>query len=162
MGKSIPTVASADFTSRLLAERDAWAAFITLLEVEQKSLVSGDTDQLLTLADSKIQAAQELNKLENMRSNELLAHGVAIDSDSIQTWLLPQGQKNLLIWNEIRWLAAHAQHLNLTNGALIQTRLLHNQQALTVLHNAANSAHGLYGPDGQPYLKTTARTLGSV
>lgn len=162
MGKHIPTVASADTTSHLLAERDAWAAFIALLETEQQSLTSGDADQLLALADRKMQAAQGLSKLENMRRNELLAHGVAIDSDSIRSWLLPQGQKNQQLWHEIQQLAARAQQLNLTNGALIQTKLLHNQQALAVLHNAANSAHGLYGPDGQPHLKTSARTLGSV
>jgi flagella synthesis protein FlgN len=162
MGKTIPAAATANFISHLHAERDALRAFVTLLETEQQALLSGQTEQLPPLSESKIQAAQELNKLENMRRNELLAHGVAIETESINIWMQLHARESLPIWSEIQQLAARAQQLNLNNGTLIQTRLRHNQQALTVLHNAANSAHGLYGPDGQPHHPTSGRTLGSV
>ena len=54
------------------------------------------------------------------------------------------------------------QNLNRINGALIQTKLRNNQQALTILLNVANSAQGLYGADGQTHISSSRRILGSV
>lgn len=153
---------AADFSSRLRTERDALQAFITLLETERETLTAGHIEQLLELVNSKTQAAQELNKLESARRSDLIACGVAIGADSIESWLKTQAQDQLPLWREILRLAEQAKQLNHTNGALIQTRLRHNQQMLTALHNAANSVHGLYGPDGQPHITSSGRTLGSV
>jgi len=159
MGKH---TAAADFIPRLHAERDALKAFVALLETEQQALVDGHTEQLLVLADSKTQAVPKLNELANTRTNALRSLGVTAESGGMAAWLRTHAASSLPVWQDIQQLAAQAQQLNLNNGTLIQTRLRHNQQALTVLHNAANSAHGLYGPDGQPHLPTSGRTLGSV
>lgn len=163
MGKNIPaTAATADIVSRLHAEHDAVKAFVTLLETEQQALVGGNTEQLLALADSKMLATHELSKLANARSDELLARGVKFESGGMTAWLQANAANNLPVWHNILQLAEQAQQLNRTNGILIQTRLRHNQQALMVLQNAAHGSNGLYGPDGQPNLSASGRTLGSV
>ncbi len=145
MSRDTPA-ALAEFTSRLHTERDALRAFVTLLETEQQALLNGQIEQLLTLAGDKTQAVHELNKLADARN------------------VGDRGQKTEdggQMWRDIQQLSAHARELNHTNGELIQSKLRHNQQALTVLHSAARSASGLYGPDGQPSLPTSGRTLGS-
>ena len=160
MSRDTPA-AVAEITSRLHTERDAWRAFVTLLETEQQALLGGQIEQLLTLAGSKTQAVHELNKLADTRS-------VESEPSGMETWLQTraadrgQGTEGRgQVWRDIRQLSTHAQQLNRTNGELIQSKLRHNQQALTVLHLAARSASGLYGPDGQPSLPTSGRTLGS-
>lgn len=151
-----------DFVFRLNAERDALRAFVVLLETEQQALIDGHAEQLLALSDSKTQAVQELSKLANARKNAMLAHGEEIKASGIVAWLQANAAGSLPAWQDIQQLAEQMQHLNRTNGTLIQTKLRHNQQALTVLHNAASSAHGLYGADGQPHLPSSGRILGSV
>lgn len=162
MGKNIPATATADFTSRLHVEREALKAFVTLLETEQQALVSGNNDQLLELAESKVVATQELNKLASMRSESFRALGGKIELGSMTAWLRANAVNSLTVWNDILKLAEQAQQLNSTSGVLIQTRLRHNQQALMALQNAAYSANGLYGPDGQHNLSASGRVLGSV
>ena len=153
MSRDTPA-AVAEITSRLHTERDAWRAFVTLLETEQQALLGGQIEQLLTLAGSKTQAVHELNKLADTRS-------VESEPGGMETWLQTHAADRGQVWRDIRQLSTHAQQLNRTNGELIQSKLRHNQQALTVLHLAARSASGLYGPDGQPSLPTSGRTLGS-
>ena len=161
MGKNIPA-AMAEITPRLHAERDALKAFVSLLETEQRTLLGGDVEQLVSLADSKIQAAQGLSNMASMRRNELLARGAKIETGGIADWLQTHAADSLPVWLDIQQLVEQAQHLNRTNGVLIQANLRHNQQALTALQNAAHSANSLYGPDGQPHLPTSGRILGSV
>ena len=147
--------------SQLQAERAALHAFVTLLETEQQALIAGLADQLLPLADSKTLAVQALNKLANARKNSLLAHGIKNNPGDIDAWLQAHAADSLPVWHDIKNLAANAREMNRSNGNLIQVKLRHNQQALAALRNAVNSASGLYGPDGQPHLPTSGRTLGS-
>lgn len=162
MGKNIPATATVDFTSHLHAERDALKAFVTLLETEQQALLSGNTEQLLALADSKVLAAQRLSQLANVRSEGLRARAGQIEPGGMTSWLRANAANSLPLWHDILQLAEQAQQLNRTNGVLIQTKLRHNQQALMTLQNAAHSTNTLYGPDGQPNLSASGRTLGSV
>lgn len=160
-GKASPAN-MADLSSRLHTERDALSSFIALLETEQQALLGGDTEQLLALSESKNRATGELAKLAEARRNVLQARGVAMEAGGVAAWLQAHAANLLPAWHSIQQLAGEARHLNRTNGALIQSRLRHNQQALVVLQNAARNANGLYGPDGQPNLATTGRILGSV
>ena len=162
MGQDTPSASTVGITSRLQAEHDTLKAFVTLLETEQQALLGGHTEQLLTLADSKIQLAHELSKLANIRRNELLALGAKPEAGGVATWLQSHAADGLPLWHSIQQLAEQTQHLNRTNGVLIQAKLRHNQQALTALQSATHNANNLYGPDGQPYLPTPGRTLGSA
>jgi flagella synthesis protein FlgN len=151
-----------NFISRLNTERDGLRSLVTLLKTEQQALIDGNTEQLLALADSKTRAVHELSKLANARKNDLLTHGAKIKASGIVAWLQAHAAGSLPVWQDIQQLVEQMQQLNRTNGTLIQTKLRHNQQALAVLLNAANSTHGLYGADGQTHLSSSSRILGSV
>lgn len=131
--------------------------FVALLTSEQQSLLNNDTDSLLALSETKTQAANLLMEMGNSRRKTLLTNS----KDSMEMWIARHAPNSLAVWNEIRKLAAQAQHLNSTNGELIQSRMRHNQQALSVLYNSSKSAAGLYGPDGQANISNSGRHLGS-
>jgi len=131
--------------------------FVAVLDSERQALLNNDTDSLLTLSEAKTQAAGQLMEMGNARRKALLASS----GDSMETWLTRHAPGSLTVWSEIRKLAAQAQNLNNTNGELINSRMRHNQQALSALQSAAKSAAGLYGPDGQANISSTGRHLGS-
>jgi len=157
-----PAAATAEFISQMHAERTALHAFIRLLETEQRALLDEQTEQIQALADNKTQMVEGLTKLVNARRSGMLTRGIKIEPGSMETWLQTHTAINLPVWHEIRQLATQAQNMNRTNGELIQVKMRHNQQTLTMLHNATHSANGLYGPDGQPNLPVSGRILNSV
>jgi flagella synthesis protein FlgN len=162
MTSEISAAATAEFISQMHAERAALHAFVRLLETEQQALLNEQTEQIHVLADTKTQMVQELTKLVNARRNGMLTRGIKIEPGSMEIWLQTHTAVNLPAWHEIQQLATHAQHMNRTNGELIQVKMRLNQQTLTMLHNATHSANGLYGPDGQPSLPVSGRILNSV
>lgn len=162
MTSNISAAATVEFISQMHAERAALHAFIRLLETEQQALLSEQTEQIYALADTKTQMVQELTKLVHARRNGMLARGIKIEPGSMEAWLQTYTAVNLPAWHEIQKLAAYAQHMNRTNGELIQVKMRLNQQTLTMLHNATHSANGLYGPDGQPSVPISGRILNSV
>jgi flagella synthesis protein FlgN len=150
-------VQTAELLSNLNDECTALRTFVVLLEDEQRVLLGQHTEELLPLADAKIQLTNKISALSAARQR-FLPEG----TDNMADWLkrnIPQG---LPAWQEARQLAAHVQRLNQTNGELIQIKLRYNQQALGVLYGAAQSTAGLYGANGQPNLPSGSRTLGSV
>jgi len=159
MNKDISTT---DFTSRLNTERNALRLFVKLLETEQQTLISGDAELLLTLSDSKVKAVNELARLANERKIDMLGFDESIEATDIAAWLKLRAPSSQSTWAEIQQLAEQMQYLNRSNGTLIQSKLLHNQQALAVLHNATNSTHSLYGANGQSQHTSSGRILGSV
>lgn len=162
MINDISAAATAEFISQMHAECAALQAFIGLLETEQQALLTEQTEQIHALADTKTQMVHQLTKLVNARRNGMLTRGIKIEPGSMETWLQTHTAINLPAWHEIRQLATRAQHMNRTNGELIQVKMRLNQQTLTMLHNATHIANGLYGPDGQPSLPVSGRILNSV
>jgi len=162
MVNDTPAAATAEFISQMHAESTVLQSFIRLLETEQQALLNEQTEQIQALADNKTQVVQELTKLVSARRNSMLSLGIKIEPGSMQTWLQTHTAINLPTWHEIQQMASHAQHMNRTNGELIQVKMRHNQQTLTMLHNATHSVNGLYGPDGQPSLPVSGRILNSV
>lgn len=159
MANAPAPAALAEFISNLHTERDTMRSFASLLEKEQQALLNGETEQLLTLANTKTRTVTHLNELGTARKQFQAAHDPA---ENMESWLQAHAAKELPVWSEIRKLAARAQQLNHTNGEMIGVKLRHNQQALNVLHNAANNATSLYGRDGQPNLPGSGRKLGTV
>jgi flagella synthesis protein FlgN len=151
----------ADLPSRLHAEHEALKSFVALLDTEQQALLRGDIEPLLALSENKVRAAAELGRLAESRQSGLQALGAPMEAGGTEGWLKTNAAVLLPVWRSIRHLAGETQHLNHTNGVLIQSRLRHNQQALAVLQSAAHNAGGLYGPDGQPQLAAPGRVLGS-
>jgi flagellar biosynthesis/type III secretory pathway chaperone len=104
----------------------------------------------------------ELGKLANLRKNDLRIHDAEISVNGLIAWLKAYAPSSPSIWQEIQKLVGKMQNINRNNGILIQTKLRINQQALAVLLNATNGAHGLYGADGQQHLHTASRILSRV
>jgi flagellar biosynthesis protein FlgN len=154
--KSSPATAT-ELLSNLNDECSTLRAFVVLLEDEQRTLLGQHTEELLPIAEAKIQLADKVAALSAARQRHL-PQGIR----DMEQWLGKNAPQTLPIWLEARQLAAHVHRLNQTNGELIKIKLRYNQQALGVLYNAAQSAAGLYGADGQPNQPTSSRTLGSV
>lgn len=137
-------------------------SFAELLKREQGLLTENSIDQLPALAEKKSTHALQLNEVAEGRRRLLQKSLPVLDSTAIQTWLTNNCPQGLALWQEIRAMAEQAQLLNNINGELIQMKLRHNQQTLTVLSNAVNKAN-LYGPDGQTdFAPGSGRSLGSV
>jgi flagella synthesis protein FlgN len=152
-----PPVTATEFLSNLNDECATLRAFVVLLENEQRTLLGQHTEELLPLAESKIQLANKIAALSTAR-RRYLPEGPR----EVEEWIKKHFPQGLPKWQEARQLATHVQRLNQTNGELIQIKLRYNQQALGVLYGAAQSAAGLYGADGQPNQPSSSRTLGSV
>lgn len=143
-------------------ESKALESFVALLEKEQAMLVENLTDQLLKLSEQKTIQAVTLNELAQARRALLQKNIPSLSLDSINVWLKSNCPEGLISWQKILTLAKNSQQLNQTNGELIQLKLRHNQQSLTVLNSAFNKAN-LYGPDGQAsFTPGNSRSLGSV
>lgn len=161
-GSAHPPALRAQLFNALSAERTALLNFVALLEREQGMLVENQAEQLLDLSVRKSNDAHSLNKLAETRSALLQKNIPQLTVDSIRAWLETHSPDCLPVWEAIITLAKRASQINQINGELIQMKLRHNQQSLTVLSNAVNKAN-LYGPNGQPsFSPGSGRSLGSV
>lgn len=147
----------------LFEEAEQLRGFLALLEREQQALAAGDVDRLLPLAEEKGVLFTRLAGLGEARNQALAAESLPPDRPGVEAWLdrhpeLPGARK---AWQDLLKLTLKARELNQLNGKLIGTRLASNQQALSVLLEAANQA-ALYGPDGQARPLGGGRSLGSV
>lgn len=170
-----PHPAQAQILAALDAERAALQNFVALLQREQGMLVENQTVELLDLSEQKSSDANRLNKLAEARRVLLQTHisqqttatppdgrvPGGLGKNAIDAWLGTHCPGGLAAWKELLALAERARQLNQTNGELIQMKLRHNQQSLTVLSSAVNKAN-LYGPNGQPSFSSgSGRSLGS-
>jgi flagella synthesis protein FlgN len=135
----------------LRSEAEALQSFKSLLDAEQKSILAGEIASLEDIAQSKLQLVEQLNRFSAERQHLIISLGIGSDRASLQQWADNAGSSAREAWITLLKAAEEAQQANSFNGALIQTHLQHNQQALAALLAAANQA-SLYGPDGQ---KTT-------
>ncbi len=146
-----------EFLSNLNDECAALRAFVVLLEDEQRTLLGQHTEELLPMADAKIQLTNKIAALSTARQR-YLPEGTR----NVAEWIKQNAPQGLTAWQDARQLAAQVLRVNQTNGELIQIKLRYNQHALSVLYGAAQSTAGLYGADGQPNLPSGSRMLGSV
>ena len=143
------------------SELAALDRFIEILQREQAALVHIDVHALMAITPEKLKQAELLNRLAQARVSALAALGVGGDRLEIEAWLKTQPADMTEAWNTLLTNARAAQHLNQTNGGLIESQLKNNQQALNALVSAANQS-SVYGADGQPRTtySSSQRTLG--
>lgn len=158
---------AAELARSLDAELAGFRDFVQALQTEQEALVQGDVDSLLELARLKSEKVVFLSQLAEQRNRFLLAQGSDPDHGGMTNWLRQQktgqaAQHLAETWKQLLEQAAIAQQLNQVNGTMIESRLRHNQQALTILQSAANQSINLYGPDGQTHATGLGRPLGKV
>lgn len=154
------------FLTALQAEHDAWRLFLRLLQEEQDALAQADADLLLAIAQRKSAQVAHLAALGEARNRHLRAATGAADQAGMDIWCErfdAGGQAGAArLWRQLLDVAQSAQRINEENGALINARLQHNQQALVVLRGAADAAAQCYGPDGQPRTPGSGRPLGKA
>lgn len=144
-------------------EAHALRGFLDLLRREQDLLLDGQADQLLTIVEDKNRASAQLSRIALRRAQALAAQGFGSGPNAVDAWLnrASENSPHRAKWTELLELATQARAINEENGALIRTRLQHNQRALAVLAAASDQAT-LYGPDGQAFAGAGKRHLGSV
>lgn len=143
--------ADAVFAALIKAELGGFQEFLQLLQQEQGALIKGDADQLLQLAARKSELVETLAGFSAQRISCISAAGCENSASGIAAYLdtIKAQTATRELWSKLLDLAREADRINRSNGILIDTRLRHNQQTLSVLHSAANPAVSLYGPDGQ-------------
>jgi len=153
----------AAFVGSLQAELATLQEFCRTLQAEQDALLRSDVAAVVKLSEAKSDLVERLAALAAVRAAYLDAQQLTADRRGMAQWLLAQaGSDHETIshqWQRLLEMAAQAQALNQSNGALIGMRLSHNRAALTTLHAAAQR-HTLYRPDGQADLGAITRELG--
>jgi flagella synthesis protein FlgN len=140
---------TAPLLAALAEERAAFQAFLDLLQTEQDHLLVNNIDALLKLSQSKVECIVTLSRLAGERNLFLTKAGLPNDQEGMKAVLrhLDDAEVNRE-WEELIRVAKEARLLNHTNGQLIEIKLRHNQQALSVLREAAQQID-LYGTHGQ-------------
>lgn len=146
-----------DPASGVSAEVGALESFIALLQKEQSILLGTEVEELVSLSEQKAASASTLMRMIEKRQAHASAHNIT----QWPEWIETNHPELSSRWAELSKLAEQAQNLNKTNGELIQIRLRHNQQALSVLNKAAQKAE-LYGPDGHSSSGGSGRPLGAA
>ena len=141
-----------EFNANLQAELDAIRAFNEILQKEQRTLVSGDIEDLDFLASEKERLIEQLSNLNQQRNQFLSSHGLLTDADGMKKLFSIDDSysESNTIWHELLELVTVTSQLNDTNGTLINTRLQHTQRSLTALQSAAGNI-SLYGPKGHTF-----------
>lgn len=147
--------------SLVKAELGGFREFHQLLQQEQDALIKGDTDQLLRLASQKSELVEKLAGLGAQRHGLIATAGCTNDAAGIATYLdaVKAQTSTRGMWEKLLDLAREVDQVNRSNGILIDTRLRHNQQALSALKSAANPMASLYGPNGQISAAASGRRL---
>lgn len=140
---------AARISARISEEYKLFREFQSALQLEQAALIQGEPDELLPLAARKAEIFQQLSSFGAERERQLASAGFENSAAGMRAWFDAVGADTATRekWQELLELAREAEHLNQSNGKLIETHLRHNQQALAVLHAAANPA-SLYGRNG--------------
>jgi len=163
----MPATGQADpapLLSLLGREFEAFRQFYQILESEQAALIDSDVGRLMTLAQQKNDKAAELTQLGEARS-ALVRAATGLDNPlAMNAWLKRYDADGRLgaakRWEALLDLARRAKALNETNGLVINTRLAHNEQALSILMGANASSTRIYGRDGQAYGSTPSGSSG--
>lgn len=153
-----------DLTAHLKAELGTFREFTQLLQTEQETLIHGDVDRLIDLARLKSDKVVLLSQLAAIRNRFLASKSINPDQSGMEKWLKQHSKEApgaTETWNALLEEAKRAQHLNQTNGVMIENRLRHNHQALAALQAIANQS-AVYGPDGQTHGPGGGRPLGKV
>lgn len=125
-------------------------AFASLLVYEEKALAAvSPVETLPSIIEKKTELTDKLASLEKVRDAQLKVLG------------LPGGKRGMelagaddsrvaLQWQRVQDVVDRARRANMTNGLMIRVRMNYNEKALAILRGAtANSAAGVYGPDGR-------------
>ena len=120
---------------------------VELLMREQELLIQGvpDGEQLTELAKQKQGELKAIETIERGRRTAQQKLGYEAGLRGAEQ--AARDAQCTAQWQELQDAARRVAHLNELNGTLIEQRMQHNQQVLTLLRELARDA--LYGQDGQ-------------
>lgn len=154
-----------EFAATLQAEQAAFQQFYELLQAEKDALSRNEVDRLPELAQLKSEKILQLSQLAEQRNLYLAAHSCLPDQAGMEEWYRRSrgetGIRLYKIWQDMLKQARAAHQLNQENGALIELKLQHNQQALAIIRAAANQ-NGVYGRDGLTQASHSGRPIDKV
>ena len=157
--------APAGFAENVAAETEALQQFLKILQSEQEALTLGNIDKLIEYVRLKSDQGLRLSQLSANLHRILRQYGFAGTPEDVSRFIQredPDGKCGLTRhWENLMNLAKQAQDMNQLNGAMIETQLKRNQQALTILQEAAKQTM-LYGPTGHSQGLGLGRRLGKV
>lgn len=155
----------ANFTENVMAETQVMQRFVQILQAEQEALTQGDIDKLAEYARIKSEQGVQLSQLNTNRQRILKLYGLGSTADDIGLVIRredPDGGRRLTQhWENLLDLAKQAHDINRLNGAMIESQLKRNQQALAILQESAKQT-SLYGKDGHSQALGLGRILGKV
>lgn len=147
--------------NRLIAEeRAGYSELISLLEQEQRELISGIAHRLETLAQQKATALQELDGLAQQRGDHMRVLGM-VSLNAWRAWLADKPEL-LSAWLGLEVLAQKARLINDINGKLILTRMEQVDASLEVLFASDQSTFAYSRSGGARSALTGGRRLGSA
>lgn len=139
-------VPSPELSSVLAEEISSFGQFCLLLDEEREALARLDQDALDVIISRKQMLCEHLSRLAEQRSR-----------------LIPDPAAEPAItaeWERLLALAARARDMNRINGTVIEARLQHNQQAMSLLK--LGDALSTYSADGLSRPGGSARHLGKA
>ncbi len=139
-----------ELVSILENEKKTTLIFLEILRKEREILTRGQINDLDQIVADKTKILDELETINEQRSQYLLSHGYHKNKAGMQQWLNEQPFVSTLheLWCQLITLAKQAKQENQTNGRAISLQLEYNQRLYVALHSAAGNI-SLYGSKGQ-------------
>lgn len=139
-----------EFVSILENEKKTTLMFLEILYKEREVLTRGQINDLDTIVTDKTRIVNELEAINEQRSQYLLSQGYQRNKLGMQHWLdeHPFGARLHELWDQLIILAKQVKQENQTNGRAISLQLQYNQRSYLALQSASGSV-SLYGPKGQ-------------
>lgn len=139
-----------ELVSILENEKKTTLIFLEILRKEREILTRGQINDLDQIVADKTKILDELETINEQRSQYLLSHGYHKNKAGMQQWLNEQPFVSTLheLWDQLITLAKQAKQENQTNGSAISLQLEYNQRLYVSLHSAAGNI-SLYGSKGQ-------------
>ncbi|MDC8445854.1 MAG: flagellar protein FlgN [Nitrosomonas sp.] len=139
-----------ELVSILENEMKTTLIFLEILHEEREILTQGQINDLDKVVADKAKIIDELEAINEQRSQYLLSHGYHKNKAGMRQWLdeQPFGIKLHELWDQLIILAKQAKQENQTNGRAISLQLQYNQRSYLALQSAAGNI-SLYGPKGQ-------------
>jgi len=139
-----------ELVSILENEKKTTRIFLEILRKEREILTRGQINDLDQIVADKTKILDELETINEQRSQYLLSHGYHKNKAGMQQWLNEQPFVSTLheLWDQLITLAKQAKQENQTNGRAISLQLEYNQRSYVALHSAAGNI-SLYGSKGQ-------------
>lgn len=147
-------------TQMLTEELRMAKQLLTLLQQEESILLADETEDLLSITQTKSQLVGELSVISQQRLSHVNHLGCTGQENGMQQWLdIEANTSSKNTWELIITTATIAKELNRTNGLLVNRLAARNQNALASLQGYGGASTSLYGPTGKNSMTSSTRMI---